>query len=146
MNAWVEQYLRAWVTGRQNNWAKMLPIAEFAHNSWKHDVTRHSPHELLTGVKPQVHVKFIPENVSAAIDRIKDLDQTRQEVQKILETSQKRKQARRLTEMSVGDKVWLEGKNLRVRGIRKLLPKRYGPYKIMERIRPVAYRLELPLP
>ena len=43
MNAWVEQYLRAWVTGRQGNWAKMLPMVEYAHNSWKHNVMQKSP-------------------------------------------------------------------------------------------------------
>jgi len=39
MNAWIEQYLRPWITGQQNNWAKLLPIVEFAHNSWKNDMT-----------------------------------------------------------------------------------------------------------
>jgi len=34
MNAWVEQYLRGWITGRQSNWAGLLPVAEYAHNSW----------------------------------------------------------------------------------------------------------------
>jgi hypothetical protein len=76
MNAWVEQYLRAWVMGRQNNWAKLLPIAEYAHNSWKHDVTRKSPHELLLGIKPQVHIKFLPLDVLASQDRIQRLEET----------------------------------------------------------------------
>jgi hypothetical protein len=47
--------------------------------------------------------------------------------------------------MKVEDLVWLEGRNLRVRGSRKLLPKRYGPFKITEKIGPVAYRLDLPV-
>ena len=46
--------------------------------------------------------------------------------------------------MKVGDRVLLEATNLNVRGSRKLLPRRYGPYRITERIGPVAYRLELP--
>jgi hypothetical protein len=144
MNAWVEQYLRAWTTGRQNNWAKMLPVAEYAHNSWKHDVTRRSPHELLIGIKPQVHVKFLPENVPASADRIRLLEDTRKEVQTLLERHQQQKNPRKLTEMKVGEQVWLEGKNLHVKGTRKLLPKRYGPYKIKDKIGTVAYRLDLP--
>jgi hypothetical protein len=144
MNAWVEQYLRAWTTGRQDNWAKMLPIAEYAHNSWKHDVTRHLPHELLMGFRPQVHVKFLPENVPASAERVKQLEETRTEVQKLLETLQQRKDRRNLTEMKEGDQVWLEGKNLHVKGTRKLLPKRYGPFTIKEKIGTVAYRLDLP--
>ena len=47
-------------------------------------------------------------------------------------------------EMNVGDQVWLEGKNLQVTGQRKLLPRRYGPYKITEKIGTVAYRLDIP--
>jgi hypothetical protein len=33
MNAWVEGYLRHWTTGRQTNWAVLLPMAKYAHNS-----------------------------------------------------------------------------------------------------------------
>jgi hypothetical protein len=47
-------------------------------------------------------------------------------------------------DMNVGDQVWLEGRNLNVRGTHKLLPKRYGPFTIKERIGKVAYRLNLP--
>jgi len=44
------------------------------------------------------------------------------------------------------DQVWLEGKNLRLpyQAI-KLAPKRYGPFKIIKEISPVAYQLALPL-
>ena len=107
MNAWVEQYLRSWATGRQNNWAKLLPLAEYVHNSWKHEATRKSPHELLLGFKPQVHVKFMPTNVPSSIDRVTLLQQTRQETQRILEDLQRSKDARKITEMKVGDSVAL---------------------------------------
>ena len=43
-----------------------------------------------------------------------------------------------------GDDIWLKAKNLAVKGMRKLLPKRYGPFKVLERIGQVAYRLKLP--
>ena len=46
--------------------------------------------------------------------------------------------------MKVGDKVWLEGKNLSVTGLRKLLPQQYRPFTIKQRIGQVAYKLELP--
>ena len=49
------------------------------------------------------------------------------------------------TEMKVGDKVWLEGKNLSVTGSRKLLPQQYGPFTIKQRVGQVAYKLKLPL-
>ena len=46
-------------------------------------------------------------------------------------------------EMNIGDQVWLEGKNLTVRGKRTLLLKRYGPFPIEAKIGKVAYRLML---
>src|SRR6266699_3494718 len=49
-----------------------------------------------------------------------------------------------MTEMNVGDQVWLEGKNLAVRGKRTLLPKWYGPFPVKAKIGKVAYRLTLP--
>ena len=45
----------------------------------------------------------------------------------------------------VGDKVWLEGKNLHLHyPTRKLAPKREGPFKIMQVISPLSYHLRLP--
>ena len=45
--------------------------------------------------------------------------------------------------MKVGDKVWLEGKNLSVIESWKLLPRQYGPFTIKQQIGQVAYKLEL---
>src|SRR5216683_7781702 len=43
-----------------------------------------------------------------------------------------------------GDDVWLKAKNLMVKGMRKLLPKQYRPFKVLECIGQVAYQLKLP--
>jgi hypothetical protein len=75
MNAWVEQYLRPWTSSLPRTWAAMLPITEFTHNLWKHDVTRKTPHKLLTGICPQVNVKLIEENVPAALDQLVELEE-----------------------------------------------------------------------
>jgi hypothetical protein len=53
----------------------MLLIAEFTHNSWKHDVTRKTLHELLTRIRPQVNMKLIEENVPAALDWLAELEE-----------------------------------------------------------------------
>ena len=51
-----------------------------------------------------------------------------------------------LAQYNTGDQVWLEGKNLRLPyQATKLVPKRYGPFKIIKEISPVAYQLALPL-
>jgi hypothetical protein len=144
MNAWVEQYLRLWSTGRQNNWAKLLPIAEYAHNSWTHDTTRKTPHELLMGIKPSVNIELIEVNVPTSVNRLKHLEQARMEAQTQLERMQKKQDNKQTPEFAINNQVWLEGKNLQVRGQRKLLPRRYGPFKITAKIGPVAYRLDMP--
>src|SRR6267142_427528 len=46
---------------------------------------------------------------------------------------------------TIGQQVWLNGKNLPLSyGTIKLAPRRYGPFKITKVISPIAYRLELP--
>jgi hypothetical protein len=77
MNAWVEQYLRPWTSSQPHIWARMLPIAEFTHNSWTHDGTQQTPHYLLTGHTPQINIPLIKENMLAATDWIKELIKTR---------------------------------------------------------------------
>ena len=130
--------------GMTNDWVTYLPMAEFAHNSWRHDVMCKSPHKLLMGFSPQVHVKFQQENVPSTHNQLKSLEESRTVAQKLLEKIQTTWDQHKATEMKVGQCVWLEGKNLQVAGHRKLLPKRYGPFPIMEWIRPVAYQLKLP--
>lgn len=46
---------------------------------------------------------------------------------------------------NIGDKVWLEGKNLPTSYPKtKLAPKRYGPFEILEKIGTTAYKLKIP--
>ena len=52
-NQWLEQYLRFWVNKRQDDWARYLPIAEFAHNNWVNETTRESPFQVLMGYHPR---------------------------------------------------------------------------------------------
>ena len=51
-NQWLEQYLRIWTVDDQTTWAQFLLLAEFVHNSWPHDRTSLTPHELLFSTKP----------------------------------------------------------------------------------------------
>ena len=42
------------------------------------------------------------------------------------------------------DLVWLEAQNLSTKGNKKLSPKQVGPFKIMQKISSVTFRLNLP--
>ena len=48
-NQWVEQYLRIFGNGLQNDWADHLPMVQFVHNTWPYKVTKQSPFKLLIG-------------------------------------------------------------------------------------------------
>ncbi len=52
-NQWVEQFLQHWSNTQQDNWADLLPIAQFAHNSWINATTKSSPFKLLMGSEPR---------------------------------------------------------------------------------------------
>jgi hypothetical protein len=52
-NQGLEQYLQFYVDAKQGNWVQLLPIAEFAHNSWRNESTGQSPFDLLMGYHPR---------------------------------------------------------------------------------------------
>jgi len=75
MNQWVKTYLHYFVIGHQNNWSNLLPMAEFAHNSWKHEHIKHMPHELITGINPTASINTPEDSVPAAQECLKKLIQ-----------------------------------------------------------------------
>jgi hypothetical protein len=144
MNAWVEQYLHPWTSSQPHIWAKMLPIAKYAHNSWIHDGTQQTPHYLLMGHTPQINIQLIEEHIPVVMDWIKELTKTRNIVQERLKNMQDQWNNCKTPEFTEKDQVWLEARNLKITGNQKLMPKWYGPYQIIEKINPVAYWLWLP--
>jgi len=58
MNLWIENDLKEFVNGRQDNWSTLLPITEFTHNSWKHEHTKYTPHQLILGINPSTNLSI----------------------------------------------------------------------------------------
>jgi hypothetical protein len=55
------------------------------------------------------------------------------------------KHSRTPRELEINQKVWLDGRNLKVKApSKKLAPRRYGPFNVIDKISPVAYRIKLP--
>ena len=48
-NSTIEAYLKAFINNKQNDWARLLPIAEFAYNNVKNTSTGHTPFKLNCG-------------------------------------------------------------------------------------------------
>ncbi len=53
-NITMEAYLRSFVNWEQDDWARLLPMAEFAYNNAKNASTGHTPFELNCGYHPKV--------------------------------------------------------------------------------------------
>jgi RNase H-like domain found in reverse transcriptase/Integrase zinc binding domain len=131
-NQRVEQYLRIYGNTEQNDWAQLLPLAQFVHNTWTNETTGRTPYELLIGHTPTIHATDHQTKIPALDERKGWLERTRayataaiKNAQRLLvKRSERRKGQRHFKEHNVDDLVWLEGSNLRLsHPIAKLAPK-----------------------
>ncbi|KAA0032554.1 DNA/RNA polymerases superfamily protein [Cucumis melo var. makuwa] len=152
----LKDMLRACVLQLKGNWNTHLPLMEFAYNNSYQSSIGVAPYEALYGrpcrspvcwnevgerklVGPELfqittnNIKLIRENSRITQDRQKSYVNNR----------------RRNLEFKVGDQVFLKLSSWRgvihFRRKGKLSPRYIGPYQIMERVGPAAYRLELPI-
>ena len=95
-------------------------------------------------MNPQINIQLIKENVPATLHQLQQLVEARQLAQSQLEWIQQAKDNKMPWLFTEGQQVWLEGKNLTIKGSQKLSPKWYGPFPIKENVSSVAYRLDLP--
>ena len=107
---------------------------------------------LNTGRNPRLSTEPIRSvRVESAANFVKRMQSARKEAESALHKAaddmaryydRNRQQA---VDYKVGDKVWLEGKDIQTnRPSKKLDDKRYGPFKVTEIIGPNAYKLDLP--
>jgi hypothetical protein len=145
-NQWLETAIQFITDQKQKNWAPYLPIAQFAHNNWPSDTTRKSPFFLLMGFNPRadwVHATSPIPRVTLCLEQLKEARvQARDAMIKAQQSWVKHRDTPKYKE---GDQVWLEGKNLRInQPTAKLAPRRHGPFKIIQVMSAINYRLELP--
>ena len=144
-NQRLEQYLRIFIDYHQNNWASLLPLAQYALNAWPNATTGKPPFEILMGYVPRVHQTMRPFKSPTLEQRLTTLKQTKQETTEALKKAADLQLPSRFEPYQVGDKVWLEGRNLTTtHPTAKLAPRRYGPFPITRVISRTSYQLKLP--
>lgn len=153
LNRCLEQYLRAMTSARLRQWHKWFALAEWWYNSTHNSAIKMSPFEALYGVKPRQ--LCISAAVKSNIDSVLDFQVNREAMNQVLKEAiqvaqnrykQYADQKRSDKQYMVGDYVFLKLQPYRqlsvaVRKYLKLSHKYFGPYQILEKVGPVAYRL-----
>jgi hypothetical protein len=160
MNQTLETYLRIFCNESQDNWATLLPHAEFAYNASRHSVTQMSPFYALYGFNPrasleeydadELRAKLGTRKVIGLQQRLHALVEVRAKLAERVRAAGeavKRYNDRKRDHIlfQAGDYVMLSTKNLSLKqSKRSLAPKFLGPIQIIEPVGANAYRLRLP--
>ncbi|GJW56602.1 putative reverse transcriptase domain-containing protein [Tanacetum coccineum] len=123
----LEDMLRACAINFGKGWVNHLPLVEFSYNNSYHASIKAAPFEALYGRKCRSPVCWT--EVGEA--QILGPELIQETTEKIIQIKQ-RMQAARDRQKSYADLK------------RKLNPKYVGPFKVLEKVREVAYKLELP--
>lgn len=144
-NQTLEQYLRYYCSEQQDDWAELLPMAEFASNNSVSATLRVSPAYALMGYNPSLHadqtrVEPAGGEVPSAEERVQRLRREREALELLWQRAQDWQakaynKTHEAKSYKIGDLVLLSLKNLKVRApSRKLAPKQQGPYRIVDAV------------
>ncbi|KAL1218617.1 hypothetical protein V5N11_018384 [Cardamine amara subsp. amara] len=140
-----------------HTWSQWLPLAEWWYNTTYHSAIHITPFEVLFGQSPPTHLPYLPgERSSAVIDR--SMQQWENIINMLkfhLTRAQNRMKQisdakRSFCEFSIGNYVYLKLQPYRQHSLKnrklphKLSPRFYGPFRVIDKIGQVAYKLELP--
>jgi hypothetical protein len=142
INQVLDDYLRFYVSHRQDDWVPLIAIAEFAYNHSVSTTTGYSPFYIWYGEHPLFTVGMPREDkVPLADELARKMAETCDEVKAMIEISKRRykdqadKARMEPPPFKVGDKVWLSRENITTdRPTSKLDWRRLGPYEILEKI------------
>jgi hypothetical protein len=155
-NRVLEHYLRSFVHHQPNLWSQLLPLAEWSYNTSLHSATGLTPFQITYGREPPSIPHYITH--SSSIEAVDSILSNRQQLITKLRSTLLKAQARmkhfadrkrRPITFNVDDYVYVRLRPYRQQSASnspysKLSKRFYGPFKVLERIGQVAYRLDLP--
>ena len=159
INRVIEQYLRAFVHRKPSTWGKLLPWAEYSHNTSWSSSTGSTPYEITFGKKPFNFLAYV--TGQSSIDAVDTMLTDRNELfemirKKLLKAQDSMKNKvdikRREVSYQEGDWVLLKLRPHRQSSAKgpepitgNLSKRFFGPFQVVERVGKVAYRLQLPV-
>ncbi|KAL0539963.1 hypothetical protein IC582_024185 [Cucumis melo] len=155
LNQVLEDMLRACALEFPGSWDSHLHLMEFAYNNSYQATIGMAPFEALYGkcCRSPVCWDEVGEQRLMGPELVQSTNEAIQKIRSRMHTAQSRQKSyadvrRKDLEFEVGDKVFLKVAPmkgvLRFERRGKLSPRFVGPFEILERIGPVAYRLALP--
>ncbi|GJR69240.1 putative reverse transcriptase domain-containing protein [Tanacetum coccineum] len=151
----LEDMLQTCVMDFGGSWDTHLPLIEFSYNNSYHTSIKCAPFEALYGRKCRSPVIWTEVGESQLIgpEIVQEMTEKIVQIKERLKTARSRQKSyadkrRKPLEFQVGDRVLLKvspWKGVVQFGKKgKLAPRYVGPFEIIERVGPVAYRLKLP--
>ena len=142
----MEQYLRLVTSTSPEAWTDWISIATAIHNNRRNATTKLLPNQILLGYETKLIPTGTRESTNEATERRLEtmIKKRLAAIDAINQTAKAR--APIPSQYKIGDQVWLEATHLKLRHQKtKLAPKRYGPFRVLKEISPVAYKLQLPV-
>ena len=152
LNSTLEQYLRIYCNYQQDNWSKLLPLAEFTYNNAPHSSTGVSPFFATQGYDPLIAVHPDAEVTDLRVhhfavnfnemnkflhDRMQDAHNTMSKY-----ANQDRIEP---PPFQVGDRVYVRTDHIHTNQItRKLAEQKIGPFPIISQPSAMSFTLRLP--
>ncbi|KAD3068716.1 hypothetical protein E3N88_36596 [Mikania micrantha] len=156
INCCLEAYLRCFAVDQARNWATWIPWAEYWYNSTFHGSTGTTPFEAVYGRRAPSVLQFVPGElrVEKVAQKLRDRDEALKQLKLHLANAQgsmkyHADKKRREVTFEVGEWVYVKLKPHHQLSVRqtihqKLAANFYGPFQILAKVGPVAYKLQLP--
>uniref|UniRef100_A0A5B6Z003 Chromo domain-containing protein n=1 Tax=Davidia involucrata TaxID=16924 RepID=A0A5B6Z003_DAVIN len=149
-------YLRCLTGDQSKEWVKWIPWIKYSYNTSYQSSIKTTPFNVVYGQSPPNLLSYVLHTTAVdAVDKaLVERDALLQTVkQRLVEAQHRMKRVydlrHRYEEFELGDWVYLRLQpyrqlSIKIRKNQKLSPKCYGPYKVIQKINTVAYKLELP--